>query len=398
MVTLNDFQKEAVSKMKNGCILCGGVGSGKSRTALAYYYISCGGKLWPEKTRITKPLDLYVITTAKKRDDLDWEHEMLPFVLDRYNISIKIDSWNNIKKYGNITGAFFIFDEQRAVSYGKWGKTFIRIARRNKWVMLSATPGDKWLDYMPVFIANGYFRDKRDFMQRHVALKPWMSYPVVDHYIDEGKLLKYRRDILVDLDDMRQTVRHDETIWVMYDREKYRDISRNRFDPWNQEPIQSASGLCYALRRVANSDESRFMAVLEICEDHPKVIIFYNFDYELGILKSLSYGPETVVAEWNGHRHERIPNSEKWVYLVQYTAGAEGWNCIQTNAMIFFSQTYSYKALEQSKGRIDRINTPYRDLYYYHLKTRSGIDMAISEALSEKRDFNERRWIGKESM
>ena len=49
--------------------------------------------------------------------------------------------------------------------------------------------------------------------------------------------------------------------------------------------------------------------------------------------------------------------------------------------------------MHQSAGRIDRLNTPFTDLYYYHLKTRSGIDLAIAKALKEKRKFNESSFI-----
>lgn len=381
MLDLNENQKDAVMRMKNGCILCGGVGSGKTRTALAYYDIHGHGK------------HLYVITTAKKRDSGDWEEEMKPLGLS--SGSFTVDSWNRVQKYRKVAGAFFIFDEQRAVSTGPWGRTFVRIARNNNWIMLSATPGDKWLDYLPVFMAHGYFYSKSEFMREHVVLKPFRNYPEVDHYIGEGKLLRIRRSILVDLDAERHTVRHDEPIKVSYSKEKYRQIAKERFDPWKDEPITSASGLCYALRRVVNSDESRYMAVLEIMEDHPKVIIFYSFDYELAILKSLCYPEGTQIAEWNGHNHEEIPDGDKWVYLVNYTAGSEGWNCVLTDTIIFFSQTYSYKTLEQSKGRIDRLNTPYVDLWYYHLRSCSGIDLAIYEALKAKETFNERSFVCK---
>ena len=49
--------------------------------------------------------------------------------------------------------------------------------------------------------------------------------------------------------------------------------------------------------------------------------------------------------------------------------------------------------MAQAAGRIDRLNSPYRDLYYYHLKSRSGIDIAISKALGQKKQFNERKFV-----
>lgn len=400
-ISLYDYQLDAVNRMKNGCILCGGVGSGKSRTSLAYYYKENGGELCTKNHVYMKdpPKDLYIITTARKRDTLEWEGEMVPFLLSTnqdvnyYHNKVVVDSWNNIKKYSNVYGAFFIFDEQRVVGRGAWVKAFLKIAKRNKWILLSATPGDTWQDYIPVFVANGFYRNKTEFAQEHIVYSRFSKYPKIDRYIGTGRLIRYRNEILVDMDFQRQTVAHHEDIFVPYDMPKYKDAMRSRWDPYKNEPIQQASGLCYVLRRIVNEDGARQVALLELFEKHPRMIVFYNFDYELDILKSLYYGDKVEVAEWNGHKHQPIPDSKSWVYLVQYTAGAEGWNCIKTDTIVFFSQNYSYKIMQQSAGRIDRLNTPYKDLYYYHLKTRSSIDLAISKALREKRQFNESRWV-----
>lgn len=398
-IPLYNYQLEAIDKMKNGCILCGGVGSGKSRTSLAYYYKEQGGGLENDKL-MKNPRDLYIITTARKRDDLEWEGELLPFLLSTkpelntlYNNLVVIDSWNNIKKYANVHGAFFIFDEQRVVGSGAWVKAFLKIAKRNKWILLSATPGDTWTDYIPVFVANGFYPNKTEFTREHVVYSRFTKYPKIDRYIGTGKLIRLRNDILVDMDFQRLTISHHEDVYVHYDVTAYKDVMRKRWDPFKDEPIINASGLCYILRKVVNSDESRQKALLELHEKHPKMIVFYNFDYELDILKGLYYGENVEVAEWNGHKHQPVPEGKRWVYLVQYTAGAEGWNCIKTDTIVFYSQNYSYKVMQQSSGRIDRLNTPYRDLYYYHLKTRSGIDLAISKALKDKKKFNESRWV-----
>ena len=201
----------------------------------------------------------------------------------------------------------------------------------------------------------------------------------------------------------RHTVQHHEDVFVAYDIDKYRVAMRNRWDPYKNAPIEQAAGLCYVLRRIVNEDESRQMALLEIFENHPKMIVFYNFDYEREILLNLYYGDNVKVAEYSGHAHQPIPiktinedgeeiYTRRWVYLVQYTAGCEGFNCIDTNCIVFYSQNYSYKVMIQAAGRIDRLSTLYTDLYYYHLKSRSGIDLAISRALREKRKFNERKF------
>lgn len=398
-IGLYDYQLDAISRMKNGCILCGGVGSGKSRTSLAYYFKEQGGCVDPYRP-MKNPKDLYIITTARKRDTLEWEGELTPFLMSKnpgvsfYKNKIVIDSWNNIKKYKEVYGAFFIFDEQRVVGSGAWVKSFLDIARKNAWILLSATPGDTWSDYIPVFVANGFYKNKTEFTREHVVFSRFTKYPKIDRYLGTGKLIRLRNSILVDMDFKRQTVSHHEDIYVKYDVDKYKATGKNRWDPFKNEPIRDASGLCYVWRRIVNEDESRQVALLELFEKHPKMIIFYNFNYELDILKEVFDGLRGVeVAEWNGHRHAPIPTSRSWVYLVQYTAGAEGWNCITTDTIVFFSQNYSYKIMQQSAGRIDRLNTPFTDLYYYHLKSRSGIDLAISRALHEKRNFNERKYV-----
>ena len=398
---LYDFQMAAVNNMFNGCILNGGVGSGKSRTSLFYYYKEQGG--WIDENGfelMKKPKDLYIITTARKRDTLEWEQELSHFGMSTkeeknktHGNKIVVDSWNNIKKYVDVTDAFFIFDEQRVVGYGAWTKSFLKITKNNKWILLSATPGDTYSDYIPVFIANGFYRNKTEFTREHIIYSRFTKYPKIDRYVNTGRLNALRNRLLIDMDLKRQTIRHHEDIYVQYDIPKYKEATRKRWDPFKNEPIQQASGLCYVLRRVVNESDARQVALLELLEKIPRAIIFYNFDYELDILLHMHVGSDVAVAQWNGHKHEPVPNTERWIYLVQYTAGCEGWNCITTDTIIFFSQNYSYKAMEQASGRIDRLNTPYKDLYYYHLKSRSGIDLAISKTLSQKKNFNENKWV-----
>ena len=401
-IQLREYQKDAVREMKNGCILRGGVGSGKSRTSLAYYFLrECGGGIGEDGRyiRMKNPKDLYIITTARKRDTLEWEEEFGPFLITTdpevsiYDHKVVVDSWNNIGKYIDVKDAFFIFDEQRVIGYGAWVKSFLKITKANNWILLSATPGDCWADYIPVFIANGFYKNKTEFMREHVIYSRFTKYPKIERYVGTGKLIRLRNSILIDMDFKRQTVAHHEDVYVKYDVALYKDITRNRWDIWENKPFINAAELCFAMRRVVNSDESRQIAVIEIMEKHPKAIIFYNCNYELEILRNLYYGEDVEVAEWNGWKHEPVPKGEKWVYLVQYTAGCEGWNCITTDTIIFYSQNYSYKVMAQAAGRIDRLNTPYKDLYYYHLKSRSGIDLAISRALSDKKKFNESSFV-----
>lgn len=398
---LYPFQMDAVNRMFNGCILNGGTGSGKSRTGLYYYFKQQGGSFDPDYKPMRvkpRPKDLYIITTAKKKNTCEWQGELSHFLLSadekqtkRYGNKIVIDSWNRIKNYVDVKDAFFIFDEDKVQGWGAWVKAFLKISKSNEWIILSATSGDQWVDYIPVFIASGFYKNRTEFAREHIIYSRFTKYPKIERYINTGKLLRLRNHILIDMDFKRKTMPHDEDIYVKYNITKYKDVTRTRWDPYKDEPIQQASNLCYILRRVVNEDESRQIALLELYEKHPKMIVFYNFDYELNILLNLHYGNNVKIAQYNGHVHDSLPEGDKWIYLVNYNA-CEGWNAITTDTIVFYSQTYSYKTLVQAKGRIDRLTTPFTDLYYYHLKSRSGIDLAISKALKEKKNFNETRW------
>lgn len=399
---LYDYQMDAVKKARNGCIFNGGVGTGKSRTGLFYYFKEQGGWIDENGYRpMKKPKNLYIITTAMKRNTLEWEGEIANYLLStdpkknalNGNVSVIIDSWNMIQKYKDVTNSFFIFDEDRVTGTGAWVKAFLKIAKHNDWIILSATPGDTFEQYIPVFIANGFYKNRTEFAREHIVYSRFAKYPKIDRYINTGRLIRLRNSILIDMDCTRHTIPHHEDVYCQYDISFYKDAVRKRWDPFKNEPIQQASGLCYVLRRIVNSDSSRQVALLETLEKHPRAIIFYNFDYELEILLQLAQAHAIDTAQWNGHCHNPLPTGDRWWYLVQYTAGAEGWNCLTTDTIIFYSQNYSYKVMAQAAGRIDRLNTPFTDLYYYHLKSRSGIDLAISKALSQKKKFNESRWV-----
>lgn len=403
MVELAQHQIDALKKMHNGCILRGDVGSGKSRTALAYYYICvCGGMLKINNKgslrEMKTPRDLFIITTAKKRDDGSWYDELAPFCITKETddnpskVSVTVDSWNNIKKYTKVVGAMFIFDEQRVVGSGTWVKAFYNISRKNQWILLSATPGDTWKDYIPVFVANGFYKNKTQFNNEHAIFSPYIR-GKIDSYVNTGKLVKYRNQILVNMKDNREAVEHHITVHCLYNKELYRTVKKDRWDPYDNKPIEETGKLCALERRVSNEDPSRITALTQILESTHRTIIFYNFDFELEILRKLCSSMCIPYKEWNGHKHEPVPDGDEWAYLVQYSAGCEAWNCITTNVIIFYSQNYSYKVMKQSAGRINRMNTPYKDLYYYHLRSFSPIDLGIKEALSLKKNFNEKSYL-----
>ena len=383
-VLLAPHQKTALSKLQNGNILWAGVGSGKSRVGLAYYILT-------EEHR-----DIYVITTAKKRDSMDWHTEAARFGIGRergatlYGV-LTVDSWNNIEKYKDVEGQFFIFDEQRLVGAGPWTKAFLKIAKKNRWILLSATPGDTWLDYIPVMVANGFYRNRTEFKHEHVIYKAFSKYPRVERYVNVNRLVKQRNQILVHMPYPKETVRHPINVWCDHDAVLMARVTAGRWNVFEDKPIRDISDMFHQMRRVTNTDPSRIKAVSELLEQHPRLIVFYNFDYELEILRNLGLSlldrSDTAYAEWNGHRHEDIPQTEKWLYVVQYIAGAESWNCTETNAVCFYSLTYSYKLWEQAHGRIDRLDTKYTDLYYYTLRSKAAIDWAIWRSLKSKQSF-----------
>jgi hypothetical protein len=369
MIDLMPHQKKAVSELSNGKILKGATGSGKTRTAMAYYIERCAP--W---------VKLYVITTAMKRDSGDWQDEAL-----LYGVDLVVDSWNNMMAYENVKDAFFIFDEQRVVGSGVWVHSFLKITKKNEWILLSATPGDSWLDYIPVFCANGFYASRTEFLREHVVFSRFTKFPKVERFTSTSRLVRHLQDILIEMPFERHTVRHEIDVFVEYDKELFDVVWKKRWNYLEGRPIRSVSELFSLMRRVVNQDPSRLLAIRNLLTEHPKMIIFYNFDYELEILRTL----EVTQAEWNGHKHEAIPEGDEWIYLVQYSAGAEGWNCITTDTMLFYSGTYSYRKFEQAKGRIDRLNTKIINLNYFVLRSSSVVDCAVYSALCAKRDFNE---------
>lgn len=405
-VDLFDYQIKVIDELKSGSILCGGVGSGKSRTAIAYFFLKeCEGNIKINGkgsfAPMKKPKDLYIITTAKKRDSLEWEGECIAFSISRKSefsingIKVIVDSWNNIGKYVGVKNAFFIFDEQRLIGSGAWVKSFLKIVKENNWILLSATPGDTWSDYIPVFVANKFYKNRTEFLRRHAIYNRFTKFPKVEKYIETNRLRRLRDQITVTMKYHRSTIINDIPIIVSFDKESFKRVMVKRWDIFKNKPIKTIGELGYLMRKVVNNDPSRIEAVINIIKEHPKVIIFYNFDYELETLRKLSTSLKIPIGEWNGHNHQEIPKGKSWIYLVQYTAGAEGWNCIETDTIIFFSLNYSYKTTVQAAGRIDRLNTPFDKLNYYHIRSNSPIDLAISKTLKDKKNFNMHRFMSK---
>jgi len=383
MLELMPHQKDAVESLAPGKILWGGVGSGKSLTVLHYYLKDHSDKR------------LIVITTAKKRDSLDWQKEAT-----RLNIGIErslavrdvltVDSWNNIGSYTDVQDCFFVFDEQRAVGTGAWVKSFLKIAKKNDWVLLSATPGDTWLDYVPVFVANGLYRNVSQFRDEHVVYEPFRHFPKIKEFKNVAVLEKYRNMLLVEMKYERDVKRTTVEVECGYDEKAFRRVWVDRWHIFEDRPITDVAEMFRVARIVDNSDPSRLRAVREILKEHPRIIVFYSWDFELDILRNLA--SEYPYAEWNGKKHQAIPETDSWVYVVHYTSGSEGWNCTETDTIVHYSLTYSYKNWKQSKGRTDRLDSPFDELFYFELASNSPVSRAVRRSLGSKKSFNERAW------
>lgn len=376
-LNLYDHQLEALKKIKSGSILNGGVGSGKTLTSLVFYKKNFSDR------------KLYVITTAKKRDTGDWEEDA-----KKAGVTIEsVDSWNNITNYIWLENAFVIFDEQRVVGYSTWGKSFIKICQRNKWILLTATPGDSWIEYMPVFIANGFYKNKTDFVDRHVEYDQWVKYPKIKNYHNVGILMRNRNQILVPMEFKRSTKRHRQMIFSKHDEVLYNRVLRERWNVFDDKPIENVSEMLQCLRKVVATDDDRIFNAKVLMDIYDRIIVFYNYNYERDILIRIANELGKEYWEWNGHAHQEVPNLDNWLYFVQYTAGAEGWNCITTNTILFYSMNYSYKITEQAEGRIDRLNTKYVDLEYYFLTSNASVDKDVYKAIRTKQKFNESAWL-----
>lgn len=399
-ITLYAHQQEALDKLHNGAILNGTVGSGKSITGLAYYFTKvCNGNL--DTLEMGKKIDIYIITTAMKRDKKEWDAECARYLLSTepakcyHGVKVVIDSWNNIKKYEGVSGAFFLFDEQRVVGNGAWVKAFLKIAKVNQWILLSGTPGDSYLDYIPVFIANGFYRNRTEFIRNHVIYKRYLKYPAVERFVGTKKLAYLREKVLIDMNFKRATLAHHETIIVPYNVDIYKQLLKTRWNVYESRPVETSAELCYLLRKTVNSDYRRLETLANLLSQHKRAIIFFNHTYEAELIIELCKSLDIPCARWDGKKHEQIPKTEAWAYIVQYAAGDSGWNCTDTDTVIFYSQSYSYKSTVQAAGRIDRLNTPFTDLYFFHLRSNAGIDRAINAALKRKQEFNATRYIKK---
>ena len=407
-IILKPFQENCLERLSTGKVLAADTGAGKSIMSLAWYLskecasdehsLKSGAKAW---TLYHGSPDLYIITTPKKRDSEEWESDLSKFNLvkgrnskEMGEVNIFIDSWNNIKKYTEIKNSVFIFDEQRAVGSGTWAKSFVKIAKQNHWIMLSATPGDTWSDWCPLMIAKGYYPNRTAFFNKHAVYNPYVKYREIIRWDNTDELEYYRSKMLVTCRMEKKTTRHfEEVIADCSNKYEVKRAYKERTNPKTGEPFKSASELCAYTRNIINTDPTRSAVGLKIIQMYDRIIIFYTLTDELEGIKWACNKAGRKMYFYNGEIHDQVPTGNNWAYIVQYTAGSEAWNCTTCNAMLFWDLTYSYKQFKQATGRIDRLNTPYSDLYYYAIRSYMPLDLAIRRALREKKDFNSRGFL-----
>lgn len=375
-VTFKDYQKRAINQMHNGCILCGGVGAGKSLTSLGYI-----DKVYPSGT-------VYIITPARKRNTGEWFDDIRKNDMDETRFVV--DSWNNLSKYKDVKDAFFLFDEQKVSGKGTWAKSLIRIAKSNQWILLSATPGDTYDDYATVLIANGFVRNRTTWYDEYCVTKSQPFFHIVDHKNKDVIDMMIRR-IFIKMDYQSDKKRIERVIPIQArSAGEEKEILMTHKAPGAQMPFTTFAAAIAYVRMNCYDKSKKTEALRKIIEKHKKIIVFYNFLSEKLEIERAAIDANVTINFYNGQRHDPIPDTDEWVYGVQYNSGAEAWNCITTNAMVFYSPNYSYKTMEQAHGRIDRVNSPYECLYYYMLLNELNIDNKVMNALSSKKDFNEK--------
>ncbi|WP_368076685.1 SNF2-related protein [Clostridium tyrobutyricum] len=126
--------------------------------------------------------------------------------------------------------------------------------------------------------------------------------------------------------------------------------------------------------------------ILESTED--RIIIFYNFNKELEIIKKLCEKLDKPISIINGAVKD-LDNFNQYnnsITLVQYQAGAMGHNLQKSNKIIYFSLPLQSELFEQSKKRIHRIGQE-KTCFYWYLITQNSIEEQIYQTLKERRDY-----------
>lgn len=139
-----------------------------------------------------------------------------------------------------------------------------------------------------------------------------------------------------------------------------------------------------------NSDKiAALKDLIESTED--RLIIFYNFNGELEVLRDLCASVERPVSIICGNIKDlsSYEKSKDSVTLVQYQAGAMGLNLQKSNKIVYFTPPLSSEFFEQSKKRIHRIGQD-RTCFYYYLICSGSIEEKIYRTLAMRKDYTER--------
>lgn len=147
----------------------------------------------------------------------------------------------------------------------------------------------------------------------------------------------------------------------------------------------------YARQLCGQYSEFKLQTFKELVQStQDRLIVFYNFNAELELLKRIAASLDRPISEVNGQTkdltaYEQEDNS---ITFIQYQAGAMGLNLQKANKIIYFTLTDKSELFEQSKKRIHRIGQE-QPCFYYILMCKGSVEEVILQTLEMRKDFTD---------
>lgn len=155
----------------------------------------------------------------------------------------------------------------------------------------------------------------------------------------------------------------------------------------------------YARQLCSQFNQHKIDALTDLIQStSDRLIIFYNFNDELDILKGICEALERPYSQVNGSIKDLLAYEEfdDSISIIQYQAGAMGLNLQKCNKIIYFSLPERSELFEQSKKRIHRIGQS-QSCFYYVMMTKDTIEGTIYENLKMRRDYTDDLFIYEQS-